>query len=444
MQPPKNISEKKLINFFVGWIFVTSIITPLLIILLSDDIAYNVPVEKSQFIIFSILELASLISSYFIYVYITRAWPKDNLSDKIYKIKPDLMSRIIAHISSSIIFFYAIANIISPASYEDVNSIGSTAVFGGSIAIATIYPLLVAIVIGFTTLMLLARSPSSSFEIRFFVIVLAMTAVSGVLSGGRMAFGYPFLPYLLSFILRHGVMAFVNKYIYFLIASVPIVGLFLIYSASYRVGGSASDIEDIAGVLGLFLTHIYLKFSGITNSVFLYLTANAVDYGSSLTALSGSFVTFIPRFLFESKPISGSLDGFESGLPYRIAADILGYDYYGNVALSPATLSYWLAGSWGVLLNVFATAGVLILVRILIYKSIKLNSPIFIGIAFYLIGMPHFISFYVDFTQSISLIIRGLAMYIVFSILKTILFGSLNNFALRKRNGGFKYEVQQR
>ncbi len=418
MKKHDSLEINHLIFFIVGWICFSSIILPFIIILFFENIAINVPVDRCELFFTFVREGMMLLASYFIYRVNVKFIIKD-YSNYQYIIMPDLISRLLAIICAIIILVYGVGNTIMPPSYVSVNSIDSNEVFGGDVAIATFYPLFVSIVIGSTTYLLLDQSSHKYALIWFFNLSLVFTALSGTASGGRMAMLYPLLPYFFSYILKNGFFNFLKNYFFLIFLSIPFIAIFIIYIAKKRIDDSVEIFIANIDYFELFFTHLYIKFSGATNSTFLFLNSSPEEYGSTLTALSGSILTFIPRFFFE-KPISGSLNGYESGLPYRIAAKILGYEDYGNVVLSPATLSYWLAGVGGIVANILTFACSLILTHILIRKGLIMKSPVFIGVAFYLIGMPHLISFYVDFTQGVSVIIRGVVMYSILLFIKKI------------------------
>lgn len=412
------LSINNFIFFIVSWIFFTSLILPFSIITYSEDIGFSIPVNQVDLDISFIREVIVLLSSYLIYLAYFNFFSRSIFVQKYIFLDIDLINKFLGMSCSVIVLFYGIFNIISPASYEDINTIGSTNVFGGSIALATIYPLLVSIVIGTSTYIILKNGNSNIFLLWFSNLALFITALSGILSGGRTAILYPALPYLFSYILRYGFFTLIKKYFFHIIALVPILGLFIIYVASARMGEDSIFFEINAQKLNLFFIHLYLKYSGVTNSTFLNQIVMPEEYGSVFTALSGVLLTFIPRFIYFDKPISGSLNGLETGLPYRIAANLLGYEDFGNVVLSPATLSYWLAGNLGVIINALTISVLLIMAHTLIRRGIMSGSPVFIGLAFYLIGMPHFISFYVDFTQGLSIILRIVIIYIILIVIK--------------------------
>lgn len=418
MQTSTKLEASNLIKFIITWILITSTLIPITILFLFPALQENVPINISELYKTALIELIVLITAYMIYTLANRSNKSIN-----YKNPPKISKKklIIPYIFSLIVTIHSIQNIISPAAYTEINEIGSSAVFGGSIALATLYPLFISVIIATTCYILLIDVKRNRLAFGILYSTLIATTISEILSGARIAILYPILPFLLSNILKIGVWHSLKKYILPALITLPLLGTFLILSASLRTGGSTEDIEGGAEITGLFFTHIYLKFSGITNSSFLNSATTSEDYGSTLTALSGSLTTFIPRFLFQEKPISGSLNGLESGLPYRIAANILGYEDYGNVVLSPGLLSHWLGGTPGIIANIFTLSGALILIHILVKRGIKKRSPLHIGLAFYIIGMPHFISFYVDFTQGVSILIRGFIFFIFIEILALII-----------------------
>lgn len=422
-----------LIRFVVFWIILSSILVPLSILSLFPELASSVPVEIEDLFKAGIIEFVALASSYVIYSLIIKYFikkPTNNLGNSL---KFNSINLILLSISAIVVAIHSAGNIFSPASYSEINEIGSSSGFGGSLALATLYPLFVSIIIASATYILLADPGRYKYLLKILISILMATALSGVLSGGRMSILYPFMPYLLSTVIKFGMLGAIRKYASALLISIPFFGIFLIFGATLRVGGSIDEIGNSLEFVGLFFTHLYLKFSGITNSTFLGTNANVEDYGSVLTALSGSLTTYIPRFLFESKAISGSLNGLESGLPYRIAAHILGYEDYGNVVLSPAILAYWLAGPWGSIANIITISVELILIYIFFTRGLQFKSPIYIGIALYALGMPHFLAFYVDFTQGVSLVIRVIVIYFSLILLTNLLKRQQINLKLNQR-----------
>lgn len=412
------IKSNNIINFLLLWIFSTSIFLPFLILFFNDDLF--IPIEQGEFISSMILEILVLLFAYLCFILLKYFNKIPNCVDFSTERKSDFLGTLVCSISAALIFIHSLGNILSPASYYEVNLIGSEQVFGGGIAFSPLLPLFTSLVVGHSVYLLLQNSIKQRLLLQYYISSLILFAISGVLSGGRMAILYPFIPFFLTSILRNGVIVFIKNNLIKIIIAIPVFGFFIIFLAELRSIGVISHLDYDLNMLVLFFTHLYIKFSGITNSSFLVSSTSPDQYGSVLFAITGALLSFIPRFLLSEKPISGSLTGDEFGLPYRIAANLLGYEEHGNVVLAPATLSYWLGGMPGVVLNSIFFAILFFAISKLISDGIRRGSPLLLGLAIYVIGIPHFIGFYSDFTQSLSIIVRVIFTYLLIVLISSI------------------------
>lgn len=159
--------------------------------------------------------------------------------------------------------------------------------------------------------------------------------------------------------------------------------------------------------------HVNLKFDSISAGAVL------IDsYGSGVAGMrpyTGALLAFVPRRLMPSKPVPGSVDGTNRGMPSRlVAAATLAFDPdTGNVGVSPAAIAMWQFGLFGlvplVLLNVLQLR---LINSLLLPRSIVTRT-----LAMFLIGVPTFIGVFSPADMLIMNLERVLAVYAAATLL---------------------------
>jgi hypothetical protein len=105
----------------------------------------------------------------------------------------------------------------------------------------------------------------------------------------------------------------------------------------------------------------------------------------------GAVLALVPRAVLPSKPIPGSYDGTIRGYPTRIVAVQMGMsEEAGNVNISPASITIWQFGYFGLLVMVLCNALHLYLINSLLLSP----SLLFKSLAFFLIGLPALMTLY--------------------------------------------------
>lgn len=318
-------------------------------------------------------------------------------------------------ISSSILILISVAySFVSPSSYEEINQISSTAGVGGKFGLPIIEPLLLAYIIGF----LIFDSFSKKRYWVLAMVCLCLYSITKVIEGGRFALIYPLIPSFIVLILERGRLFATRRLLLIALVFSPFLAYAIIELAAIRVGSSFDFDQDLSESFNLLIIHLYLKFSSVINSTALAELVQRPSFMQGITALAGVPLSVLPRFIWPGKPISGSIDGLETGLPYRIAADVLGYPDYGNVGLSPFITSNWMLGGIGFILTSVVFAVNLLLISRLLTKAAR-GQVLFAGIGLYLLGLPHFSAVWVDFSAGLSILFRS----IIFSWFGILIYG---------------------
>lgn len=124
----------------------------------------------------------------------------------------------------------------------------------------------------------------------------------------------------------------------------------------------------------------------------------------------GSLASLMPRQIIPDKPVPGSVNGEYQGHPTRLIAERMGYDpLSGNVQVSPAAISMWQFGYWG--LGAFILCNVLCLYFI----NSLLLSPSLLSktLAIFLISIPGLYTFIASPDVLLLNLQRALLIYLV-------------------------------
>lgn len=314
------------------------------------------------------------------------------------------ISKLFLMVSAGLILTSVAYSFIFPSSYEEVNLISSTAGVGGKFGLPIIEPLLLSYIIGF---LIFNSVPKDRFWFLAFASIF-LYSVAKVMEGSRFALIYPFIPSFIYFILLRGRFFAIKIILLIVLLLSPLWTYVIISLAETRVSSSFNFFDqNFSELFDLLTIHVYLKFSSVINSMALSELAQEPSVMQGLSALVGVPLSVIPRFIWPGKPISGSIDGLEAGLPYRIAADVLGYPDYGNVGLSPFITSSWLLGDVGFVFAVVVFSLNLLLASYLMTRAAK-GEIFFGGLGLYMLGMPHFSSCWVDFSAGLSILFRSI------------------------------------
>lgn len=364
----------------------------------------NVPFEESRISSGYLLELCAFLFSAFIYLILHGFLGKIiiNKDDRLQLNHSNLTHLFILVPCIFLIFLASFYSIFTGVTYESANLMGGTAGVGGSFGLPLLEPLLVSFVVAF-----LVSSKGYGFKwLAFAFFVILLYSIAKFLEGSRFSALLSVVVPIFILLFRRGRFYVFSRLLFFSLILSP----FLIYGvnavAEYRVGGSYSFSQIFSlDALELLLVHLYIKFSSVISSISLSELVDKPLFSEGLKTISGVPLSFIPRFFWPDKPISGSIDGLESGLPYRIAAEALGYPEWGNVGLSPFISADWFLGSFGVLLTLLVFSFNLIAVATLVNMAAR-GRFLFAGLAFYILGLPHFTGIWVDFSAGLSVLFR--------------------------------------
>jgi rhamnosyltransferase len=309
----------------------------------------------------------------------------------------------IALVSAGVVLVSIVASILSPSTYEEINAIGSEAGVGGKFGLPLVEPLFAAYLFAYFVFHS-RRSPRIAWAC--FALVTAK-AVAGAAEGARIVVLLPLLMLYFRRVMESGRLAATRWLGLVSLGLFPAGAYLLVAMAEVRVGSefTMESFASMADTIEIVATHFFIKSSSVVSAAALLDMAPVVAAGEAATAMTGALVFFVPRFLWMTKPISGSIDGAETGLPYRIAADLLGYPDYGNVGLSPFLTSLWLAGIVGISL----TAAILIANTVLVRRFLDAKGSertVLAGVALYAIGVPHMTGLWIDFSAGTSVLLR--------------------------------------
>src|SRR5439155_17899763 len=131
------------------------------------------------------------------------------------------------------------------------------------------------------------------------------------------------------------------------------------------------------------LDGVNFKFDGISPAAHLLAT-----YGVGVAGFrpyEGAVLAIVPRLIMPAKPVPGSADGTNRGIPQRIVAADMGYDPdVGNVPVAPASIGMWQKGWLGVLLFVIINA-----LQFRLINSFLLTRSLLVQtLAVLLVGIP--------------------------------------------------------
>lgn len=406
-------SGDKIVRFVIQYLVAIWLLLPFFLSFFVDVVKENLTVNTNDLLKSYILESVGIATSAMLYVFFQNVLPSPKKNSLLVSepVNFGRVDKIFVFISFSLISISCIYSILDGSNYHDSNLVGSTSGIGGGFGLPLYEPLLIAILSAFV---ISIRCKSTESKLALFIILV----YGGIkfLNGGRFAIIYPFIPLVFVMILQVGRLKTFMRMFFLTIIFMPVIATIVIGGAMMRDGdGLNFDFGDFSSVVNLLLIHFYLKFSGITNATFLSLHANTVSYGEAITSITGPLFAFIPRFFWQAKPISGSLDGTEEGLPYRIAAKVLGYPEWGNVALSPFTTSDWIYGWWGIGGTALMIAVNMFLASKLIDSGFK-GRLFFAAIGFYMLGLPHLSGLWNSFAPGLGLFSNSLFMMIVMYI----------------------------
>ncbi|MDO8684057.1 MAG: hypothetical protein Q7N50_11310 [Armatimonadota bacterium] len=150
----------------------------------------------------------------------------------------------------------------------------------------------------------------------------------------------------------------------------------------------SAEVSHIGVFFRELLFHVRLKCDTIYYSSALAFTRQSPEH--PYRVYEGAVFAVVPRFLWPQKPITGSITGDEYGLCYRLAARALGMGDSGNVPLSPATISYWLFGRYGMAIQILVWSIYLFFLNFLLRQ----RSFVYLCCAIYIICIPTFITVY--------------------------------------------------
>jgi hypothetical protein len=174
-------------------------------------------------------------------------------------------------------------------------------------------------------------------------------------------------------------------------------------------------LEEVTSSL---LQEILRKFDSFSSGAVLveYLgwgTAGWRPYEGVVTAL-------IPRSLAPEKAVPGSIDGTYLGHPSRLVPILYGANSDSlNVGVSPAAIAIWHFGILGVLAMVLCACLYLFVVNSLLLGP----SVITIGLAFFLIGLPAFVTIF----ASPDVLLLGLERIMVVFVILAVAYRLLSH-----------------
>lgn len=395
------------------WLFL-----PMLLIDSSDEIADRLPVDIETVRNGYLAEAMLLLGVIIAYLGVTEQWWRwllPNTTSQGKTFDPDLAAEVmpatrgvrLVWLSAVVVLVSVTISIVFPASYEELNSIGSEAGLGGKFGLPLITPVFVAYLFGYFVFQ------SRRYPIWGWMCFALVSAQSGVaaLEGSRIAV---FLPVVMAYfrrIVEGGRLRATRWLVQVSLVLFPLGAYLLIAMAETRVGAEFSPemLSSMPEAMEMLAIHLFIKASSVVNASVLLESGPIVTASHAITAMGGALFFFVPRLLWKTKPISGSIDGTEHGQPYRIAAELLGYPEWGNVGLSPVLTSYWMMGIVGVVGAVAVIVASLVIVRRFLESSHR-ERMVLAGFAFYAIGVPHMTGLWLDFAAATSTLLRLVLM----------------------------------
>ena len=135
--------------------------------------------------------------------------------------------------------------------------------------------------------------------------------------------------------------------------------------------------------------NIVTKFDSFSTGAILVERMGAGRAG--IQPYLGALLAMVPRAILPGKPIPGSFDGTIRGYPTRVVAVQMGMsEEAGNVNISPASITVWQFGYFGLVVMVLCNVLHLYLLNSLLLAP----SLLFKSLAFYLAGLPALMTIY--------------------------------------------------
>lgn len=182
-----------------------------------------------------------------------------------------------------------------------------------------------------------------------------------------------------------------------------------IFISEARAGGTFSlsgVLESSAESMTTNTSRFWVALTGEVTEKFnnplggTLLLAREGPEAAGLAPFVGSVLSFVPRLILPDKPVPGSADGTYAGHPTRIAAVLLGHDEAaGNVQVSPAAVTIWEIGYWGLPLLVLVNGAYLTFVNSMLLATLLSRRVL----GFFMLGAPAFITL----VPSIDVCIQG-------------------------------------
>lgn len=410
-----------IIRFVIQYIVAIWLLLPFVLSFFVDGVKDNIPVGQDDLLNSYLLESGGMMLTICFYLLFQQLYKLSTNCNRCLDVRAETvkfvginkLGFIAAFVLISISCLYSIVN---PSSYQDVNLVGSTSGIGGGFGLPLYEPLLISILSAFVVV---NRCKTKASKVT--LLLISLYAVIKLLQGGRFAIAYPLIPVLFEMILRSGRFSTAIKIVTLFIFFIPLVAVVVIGGALMRDGDSIDiDPSNLSSVGTLLLLHFYLKFSGVTNAAFLSLHANTVSSSEAITTIVGPLFSFVPRFIWPGKPISGSLDGTEDGLPYRIAAKLMNYPDWGNVALSPFTTSEWIYSWTGLLLTGLFIAVNMFFASRLVDAGFR-GKLLLASIGFYMLGLPHLSAMWVSFAPGMGLFSNSVFMVFIVMLVVSVI-----------------------
>lgn len=170
-------------------------------------------------------------------------------------------------------------------------------------------------------------------------------------------------------------------------ALILITALFLLpFISSKRSGADLVAFQSADTMSNLVLEELNVKLNSTAYSVILlkYDGEGFAGYNPYI----GSFLKFIPRFVWEDKPTATSFNSSITGIPSRRIPVLLGSksDTF-NTGTSPYAVSAWQDGTMTILISIFLN----VILFILINRCFLSNSFLIKSFGFLLIGFPQLV-----------------------------------------------------
>jgi len=348
---------------------------------LSSLLYYDV--SEIEFTLLYVFESAALCLILFILLRLAKNFnTTEDFKQGWHQIKKSLVFLILFLCSIYLVYIASFGNY----NYLEKNSAAFYGAGGGMIIINFIGGIFLSSLVVLTLM-----APKRTFILYFsFFLTCAFAGIS-VLAGSRIAFVGPIVVLIFRYFNRFEFSA--RNYV--LSFFVLLFTFYVILPMSHFIGQARGvgdlDVSLLArsgfdeGQGNKAARMIFVKFDAFSGGISLIKRGGGLG-SAGIKPYYGSALVFIPRFIWQSRPVAGSSDGSIYGHPTRIVPSLQGADSDSyNVGVSSLAISLWQLSFLGFPVFVFSGVGFLLFINRLL-QSCFLNRVL--GV--YLLSIPSF------------------------------------------------------